>query len=111
MKINVVCNNAAISRAAQNNMMTAIEECATKSQLATLAGDNLDIDVVLNPELEQYDHYEQVTNRIYTTFEGGSIDIEGKALGMFKMYCIGLSTSLFKEMVVAKGILKGEEKK
>lgn len=98
MKINVVCNNAAISRAAQNNMMTAIEECATKSQLATLAGDNLDIDVVLNPELEQYDHYEQVTNRIYTTFEGGSIDIEGKALGMFKMYCIGLSTSLFKEI-------------
>ncbi len=98
MKINVVCNNAAISRAAQNNMMTAIEACATKSQLATLAGDNLDIDVVLNPELEQYDHYEQVTNRIYTTFEGSSINIDRKALGMFKMYCIGLSTSLFKEI-------------
>lgn len=98
MKINVVCNNAAISRAAQNNMMTAIEECAAKSQLATLAGDNLDIDVVLNPELKQYDHYEQVTNRIYTTFEGSSINIDRKALGMFKMYCIGLSTSLFKEI-------------
>ena len=98
MKINVVCNNAAISRADQNNMMTAIEECATKSQLASLAGDSLDIDVVLNPELAQYEHYEQVTNRIFTTFEGGSVDIDRKALGMFKMYCIGLSTSLFKEI-------------
>ena len=97
MKINVVCSSAAISQKAQDRVFAAIAGCADRSKLSAVAGDSVAVEVVINPDMSQYDTYEQITNRIFCLINDG-VAIDRKALDMFKMHCIGLSLELFKEV-------------
>lgn len=94
MNISVVCSNAVISQTAQDRVLAAIKGCADKSKLAVAVGESVDVEVIINPDMSQYDAYEQITNRIFSVMEGVAID--RKALDMFKMHCIGLGLDTFK---------------
>ena len=97
MKINVICNTDLISKSAQQKMLVAIENCVRKSQLSSV--DSIGgIDLIINPDLASYDHYEQVSNRVFCQIEDDIAAISNQAISLFKLCCVGLDTSLFKEI-------------
>lgn len=98
MKISIDCNSNKVSNTACDNMVAAISRCAEQSRLAAADSNCNTINIVVNPDLSKYDHYEQVTNKVFILREEGTMQIDSAALTLFRDYCVGLYSSLFKEI-------------
>lgn len=94
MNINIKCNDKIVERTACDNLLAAITDCTRKSKISTQSGS---IEIVVNPDMSEYDHYEQITTKIFCV-EKGKINWDESVLAIFKFNCIGLHPSLFKDI-------------
>lgn len=97
MNISIKCNDNAVAREACDNMLAAVTECAHKSKLSIKSGNCCGIEIVVNPDMSEYDHYEQITSKIFCVLKG-EIELDESIFAIFKFNCIGMYSSLFKDI-------------
>lgn len=98
MDISINHNSKSVNKDACDNLLAAIEECANNSRLSSPNSNCSSIEIIVDPDLSKYDHYEQVTTRIFIIKDDETANINNKALSLFRSYCVGLYSNLFKDI-------------